>query len=130
MRRHLPGCGGNEKAKQTMRASHSSKSFFCSGSLVWCTGEVAREFGVPGLEHLVLQLGRVGGAWLTYSIIRSSTPRTFILDILKLLRKILPLQCVDNFVWAYVNAHVGPVLIMPWNSHRQLNLPAGIAFNE
>jgi hypothetical protein len=25
-------CGGTEKAKQMMRASHSSKSFFCSGS--------------------------------------------------------------------------------------------------
>ena len=30
-------CGGTENAKQMMRASHSSKSFFCSGSLVWCT---------------------------------------------------------------------------------------------
>ena len=30
-------CGGTEKAKQTMRASHSSKSSLCCGSLVWCT---------------------------------------------------------------------------------------------
>jgi hypothetical protein len=31
----MKGCGEIEKAKQTMRAIHSSKAFFSSGSLVW-----------------------------------------------------------------------------------------------
>ena len=58
------------------------------------------------------------------SVVRRPAPSSFVLDILKLLREVLALQPIDDFVWAYIEAHVRPVVQMIPKAYCNRNLPA------
>ncbi len=44
------------------------------------------------------------------SILLGAAPRADVFDIPIFLRKVLPLQAVDDVVRAYIEAHIGPII--------------------
>ena len=59
------------------------------------------------------------------SIRDSAAPAAFIFQVLKLFRKILPLQTVDDLVRSNIQSHIGPIVIVAADGHDHDNFPTG-----